>query len=384
MPVEGAATAEGLLERTPFAHLLVYAVDKRLTGAMVFNEPGGAEHVVQLARGVVVKVRPGDQFAMFGEILVEDGLVSRETLDAALATRGLIGDVLLLSGCIDAGTLEWVAEVQFVRRMVRLFALPAGTRYQYFEGLRLLDEWGGEPARVDPLALLWAGLRDHGGRSTRIGPTLARLKDMPLRVHPALDPGRFGFRGAELSAVGRLRESAPSLAGLIETGVAPEEALRSLVYALVITRYIDVHGTGVAPVGLTSSARSQAQGNSQALGRMQLRTTMHRLGAAAPDPAGDGERSSTSTSRGRGKDRISQTPGDTRESSEPASTELWGGGPGEAPPPSSALRPVGPPSSAMSGAREPPSSATSGVKGPPSGEPRSEPGEGLASPLSKR
>lgn len=395
MPVEGAATAEGLLERTPFAHLLVYAADKRLTGAMVLREPGGAEHVIQLARGAVVKVRPGDQYAMFGDILVEDGLCSRETVDAALATRGLIGDVLLLSGCVDAGTLEWVAEVQFVRRMVRLFALPPGTRYQYFEGQRALDDWGGEPARVDPLALIWAGLRDNGCYSTRLGPTLARLGGVPLKVHPALDPGRFGFRGTELVAVGYMRESAPTLGVLLQKGIASPEALRNLVYMLVITRYLELSAGAAPPVGLTSSTRAQApaQGSSQTLGRLQLRTTVHRLGAAAPDPAGDGER--PPMSRGRGRDRRPSSPGEQTSSEPPSSVHPWGGGPSELPPPSSALRPVGPPSSAAgvkglppsSGSTRvdgPPSSAASGVKGPSSGDPRSDPGEGLASPVSKR
>jgi len=423
MPVEGAATAEGMLERTPLAHLLVYAADKRLTGAMVFHEPGGAEHVVQLSKGAAVKVRPGDQYAMFGEILVEDGLVSRETLDAALATRGLIGDVLLLSGCIDAVTLEWVAEVQFVRRMVRLFALPPGTTYRYFDGESSLEEWGGEPARVDPLALLWAGLRDHGSRSTRLEPTLARLGNAPLRLHEALDPERFGFRSAELAAVGRMREAAPTLPALLGAGIAPEQELRHLVYTLLITRYVDLGGSNALPVGIARSGRAPMPSASM-LGRLQLRSTMHRLGAAAPDPSGDGERPPVSM-RSRSRDRISSAGGPgsghggpevPASGAEPRSSELS--------PPSSARRPVGSPSlesasvpaasasvpasasasvpasavpaslsapesasvpasseSASVPASEPASTSRSPVA--PGGEPWSDPGDGLASPLTK-
>jgi hypothetical protein len=296
--MEGAATAQGDLERTPFAHLLVYAADHRLTGAMLLNEPAGVEHVVQLAHGVPVKIRPGDDYALFGDLLVEDGLVPRETIDAALATRGLLGDVLLLTGCIDAVTLEWIAEVQFVRRIVRLFALPSATQYRYFEGSAVLSEWGGEPARVDLLALLWAGLRDHGARSTFLEPTLDRLGDAPLRIHPALDPGRFGFRDAEMAAIERMREAAPSLPELVGSGVAPEPALRCLVYALIITRYIELGPGGGCPVGARPSQRpgaadlrglAAAGAGQQPLGRVQLRPTLHRAGAAAPDPAGTGE-----------------------------------------------------------------------------------------------
>lgn len=363
MHVVGPATAEGDLERTPFAHLLVYAADRRLTGAMILDEPGGAEHVIQLDRGAAVKVRPGDGFALFGDLLVEDGLVSRETVDAALATRGLLGDVLLLSGCVDAGTLEWVAEVQFVKRMVRLFALPPDTRYRYFEGHAALSGWGGEPACVDPLALLWAGLREHGARSSRLEPMLERLGAAPLRLHPALVPGRFGFRGPELDAIERMQQEAPTLEDLLASGIAPAEALRSLVYALLITRYVEL-GNGMAPVGVSPSMRPGGASGSQPqqqIGRMQLRPTLHRLGAAAPDPVGDGERAPLSV-RSRGRDPRAEPHIDDEPS-------------GVTGPPSSSMRSITGRDSAAAG----PSGPSVGSSGGSAGG-----GEGMASPASKR
>ncbi|EYF02364.1 hypothetical protein [Chondromyces apiculatus] len=284
------------------AHLLVYAADRQLTGAMSLTEPGGAEHVIQFVRGAAVKVRPGDDYALFGQLLVEDGLVPADIVEAALATRGLIGDVLLLSGCVDSVTLEWVAEVQFVKRMVRLFALPPETEYSYFDRQAALEEWGGEPASVAPLALLWAGLREHGRCSTQREAMLERIAALPLKVHSALDPGTFGFGGQELSVLGALRVEAPTLEALLASRVAPEETIRSLVYALAITRYIDL-GTGATPLGVRPSVHPVSS-TSQRLGRMQLRPTLHRVGAAAPDPSGDGERAPIS-GRAKGRDRRS-------------------------------------------------------------------------------
>src|SRR4051812_6689798 len=107
-----AATAEGALDRTPFAHLLVYAADRRLTGVLFLTEPGGTEHAVRFARGAPVKVRPGDRFALLGEMLVEEGALDPATLAEALKTQGLLGDVLLLAGCIDRDVLEGIAEQQ--------------------------------------------------------------------------------------------------------------------------------------------------------------------------------------------------------------------------------------------------------------------------------
>ncbi|WP_437816781.1 hypothetical protein [Sorangium sp. So ce1078] len=306
MSADGPATAEGDLERTPFAHLFVYAVDHRLTGALVLLEPTGAEHTLRIVRGSPVKVRPSDGYARFGEILLEERVITAEILAEALATRGLLGDVLLLSGCLDAPTIDWLAQVQFVRRMVRLFDLPPETRYRYFDGLDVLADWGGDPAKVDPLALLWAGLRDHGERSTRLQRTLERIGSVPLRLHPALEPGRFGFGESELAVLDMLQSAAPSLAALVRSGIAPEPTVRKLVYALAITRYLDF-GKGIPVSAEPSSSVPPASAASLSLGRLQLRATVHRVGAAAPDPAGDGERAPV-LGRGRRRDRLSSEP----------------------------------------------------------------------------
>jgi hypothetical protein len=254
---------------------------------MFLTEPSGIEHVVQFVDGVPAKVRAGDGYAMFGELLIEDGVLSQKTLDDALATKGgLLGDVLALAGRVDTATLDWVAETQLVRRIVHLFELPAETRYRYHDRDRT--------AQVDFLALLWAGLRAHAERSTRLQVTLEALGDAPLRVHPGIDPGRFGFCESELAIIDRLRAGVPSLEALIASGIAAEDEIRRLVYALTISRYIDLGG-GRSPVGIEEapvSPSSQRLPPNQALARMALRSIAYRAGAAAPDPAGDGERRS--------------------------------------------------------------------------------------------
>ena len=89
-----SASAEGELGRTPLAHQLVYAMDHRLSGRVLFlTPPDGPTHVVRLVRGAPVKVRPGDRHALLGEMLVEAGAIDQATLDGALATKGLLGDV---------------------------------------------------------------------------------------------------------------------------------------------------------------------------------------------------------------------------------------------------------------------------------------------------
>lgn len=275
------ATASGDLGRTPFAHLAVYAFDRKLTGALFLNEPSGVEHTVRFARGLAVKIKPSDRYALLGEILVETGALDRKTLEQALATQGLLGDVLMLAGCVDRDTIERAAEEQFVRRMVRLFALSPGTTYRYYDGHSALLDWGAGPSDIDPLALLWAGVRAHGEASALMGPTLATLGDTPLRLHTAATFVRFCLSSAEAEIAGRLCASPISLGALLSLNLGPEMLVKKLVYALMITRQIDF-GSGVFPLGASEQGRSK-------LARIGLKSQVHRQGAAAPDRPGAGE-----------------------------------------------------------------------------------------------
>jgi hypothetical protein len=287
---ETLATAEGDLGRTPLGHLLVYALDKRLTGVLFLTEAGGLEHVVRLVRGVPVKVRPGDRWSLLGEMLVEAGAIDEATLADALATPGLLGDMLLLAERVERDALEKIAETQFVRRMVRLFSLPPATAYRYCDGHEELREYGGDPARVDPLALLWAGLRAHGEASALMDTTLALVGDGPLRLHPSATTARFLLEGAELQLHEHLQASPATLAELVGLGAAPLEAVRRLAYALLITRQLDLGAGGSLPLGC-------AEARGAAVARMNLRSEVHRVGAAAPDLPGAGEREPVVSSR---------------------------------------------------------------------------------------
>lgn len=66
---------EGELGKTPMAHLLVYAIERQLTGLLAVGEPGHEPTRIRLARGVPVKVKVGDRYALFGEMLVEAGAI---------------------------------------------------------------------------------------------------------------------------------------------------------------------------------------------------------------------------------------------------------------------------------------------------------------------
>src|SRR5512132_1845787 len=290
------AMAEGDLARTPLAHLLVYAVDRRLTGALFLCDSSAGtaapvEHVVRFSRGTPVKVRPGDGFSRLGEMLIERGALKQETLTKALATQGLRGDGLLLAGCVDRDRLEETCETQFQRRMTRLFTLPPETTFRYCDGHTELLDYGSEPADVDALAILWAGIKAHGGRRAVINATLGRLGDLPLRLHPQTTVTRLGLAPDEARLIEHLHAHPEALRALAARNFLPTEMLRRFLYALAITRQLDL-GASAGPVG---AADASPRSTSTTVARVQLKPTTHRQGAAAPDAPGDGERAPRSS-----------------------------------------------------------------------------------------
>jgi hypothetical protein len=292
---QGAPTsAEGDLGRTPFAHLLVYALDRSLTGALHLVDPAGVAHIVHLERGGAVRVRSSDGYALLGDMLVESGAVSRQLVEKALEAKGPVGDMLVLTGCLDRETLEQVADAQLLRRMLRLFDLPPETTYRYVEGERALDDQGGEPTSLDPLFVIWAGVRQHGDRSSMMEGTLAMWGDKPLRLHADAPIGRFAFEDQEQLLVDHLSATPSSIEELEAFDLVPPEVVRRLCYLLLIARQLELGGR-TYPVGATPRSRTQQEDPSsgRAVGKLRLKRAVHRMGAAAPDPSGDGERSSS-------------------------------------------------------------------------------------------
>lgn len=283
-------TAEGDLTQTPYAHLAVYSLDRRLTGELFLRESEDVTHVVRFERGVPVKIKMGDSFARLGELLVEDGLVTAEVIESAVLTGGLLGDILILADRLETSALNQALERQFRYRMDRLFELPAETSYAYYEGSDTLKDWGGEPANYDPLALIWAGVRSHGENSAFFEATLDRLTGIALKVHPQACLARFEFEeDAALLAEVLALEPTPMTELLDIEGIAPD-IVNKFIYAMAICRQLDL-GRGALPVGLEQKSSS--------LAKVQLRSQVHRVGVAVDAPI-DGERSRRKLSiRGR-------------------------------------------------------------------------------------
>jgi hypothetical protein len=233
-------TAQGDLARTPFAHLLVFALDRRLTGVLYLDEAPGVSHAVSLERGAIVHVTSVNGFARLGKLLVEEGRVTPAALSEALGSTKPLGAALVAAGQLAPEPLEQALDEQLQLRVLRLFMLPSTTTYRYFEGHEPIAPQ--RLVRVDPLGLLWQGLRAHAECSAMFEGTLARLTDAPLHLHPLAPLRQLGLVGDERLAVGFLAGQPSSPAELVEAGIIGEAPLRRLVYALLITRMLQFGG----------------------------------------------------------------------------------------------------------------------------------------------
>jgi hypothetical protein len=96
---EVAPTAQGSLEATPLGHLLVYSLDRMLTGTLVLEESSGNRHAIYFDEGGPSKAKIQDPVQFLGRVLVEQKAITdavyERTLVQATERGQLHGQVLL-------------------------------------------------------------------------------------------------------------------------------------------------------------------------------------------------------------------------------------------------------------------------------------------------
>ena len=265
-------TATGSLESTPLLNLLIYSLDNRLSGTLVLEEPAaGYKHAIQFEEGTPSKVKTAEVVQYLGHVLVslgaiEDGVRAR-TFEEAAAAGELHGRVLLRDGYIDEATLRAGLREQLARQIVYLAGRPLHTLYGYYDGVDLLERWGGPAVRGRPLNVIWRVIEAHAD-SARIGDVVKRLGDREIRLHNDAPIQRFHFGRDEKPLIELLRAKPQGLTELVARDVADRALVERLVYALTITRQIEL-GSHVLPLGVDeppSSIRPVAMPQAPAFG----------------------------------------------------------------------------------------------------------------------
>ncbi len=291
-----SATAEGNLTKTPLVHLLVYMLDQRLTGTTLFQTPEGVNHGVFFDKGVPSKVRTGSMVYPLDRVLLEmgqlDELTLRDSLMEVSKKNMLHGRYLVSKGLVDGATIMKALKMQMVRKIVHMFELSPETRYAFYADVNLLETYGGpELIPCDPLAIIMVGVRLRSD-DPLVDQTLNRLQKRPLGLHLDAAVARFEFRKEEQSVVDLLRIRKMPLEEILNSGVGHERVARLTLYALAITRHLDIGVQGRPPIGVVPRERVKTSGVSEP-GPVAIREQPHFTPppesprapvAAAPDP----------------------------------------------------------------------------------------------------
>lgn len=284
------ASATGTLERTPLTHLLIYTLDRELTGTIVLEAPDGVRHAIFMQRGVPSKIRTGNGVALLGKILVEMSATTTANVeDALVASQTLgcpLGAALIDAGKLDEAKLLDALKRQMTRKLISLFALPPSSVFGFYDQHNLLEKWGGpELVSVDVLAVLHAGI-STSPEPARIDAALRALGDAPLKLHIDGDFKRFGLSDRGRGIVDLLKMKPMSLPQLLNSGVASETVTRQVIYTFLITRHLDLGQNAKPPVGTEARPAAPSVNTSRAaVGRAKLKNLSPRSTTGSDPPA---------------------------------------------------------------------------------------------------
>lgn len=236
------AAATGTLERTPLCQLMVYVLQRQLSGTLVFEAPNGEKSALSFDGGRIVKARTGSGTLRLGQLLLERGAISVRDLDRAMGERQkqFLGERLQRLERVDQQALDTVLDEQVYLIVEAIAAGPAQTAYGYYPDRDMLANWGREPRKLDSLRAIGRAFAKAPPNPAQIDAIMATLSFKVLRLHPQSRVGRFGFDHAESAVLDVLRAKPQTFAELAETGLLPLERLRPLLALLAMTHHLDV------------------------------------------------------------------------------------------------------------------------------------------------
>lgn len=243
-------SAEGQLSRTPFAHVLLYMRERRLTGTISVQAPEttpeiGGESLLAFEGGALTQVRLPHVVDPLGFVLREQGAITDDALNESLARlargEGLQGQILVALGACDEVAIERALRAQVRRKALHLFAVTDAP-YAFYADVDLLEGWGGSRVREDVLSLLWRGVRVYSD-ARAIDGVLAKVGTQSVRLRSGADLRVFEFDRSAQPVIDVLRCDAAPLEALLTAGADPHLA-RALVYVLLISKEAEIVPAG--------------------------------------------------------------------------------------------------------------------------------------------
>lgn len=249
--------ARGTMVRAPLPQLLVHLLARKLSGTLVLRSASGDEHVISVDEGAPQRLRTTLGTAALGSLLTRRGYVTDDDVEHAVlraaAAGELIGRQLVIDGLTTPELVDQALREQISERLGTLATLPRDTLYAFFGGDDRLKDEPGEPTPTDALAVIMATVRALADDAWMDG-ILAGLRDDPVKLHRAADPTRFCFTEEENEIVESLRAGWLPYGDILGEYAGREAMVRRVVYALAITRHVDLDAKGAWPAGVAAEA----------------------------------------------------------------------------------------------------------------------------------
>jgi DNA-binding response OmpR family regulator/curved DNA-binding protein CbpA len=229
---EGESDLRGSLARQPFARVLQRIYSARMSGALLLAR-GDTKKIVNFEEGYPVSVRSNMLSECLGQILLEQRLISAETLAESLRrmkeTHQHQGEVLVAMGALSPYNLSRALMLQMESKVLEIFSWSSGD-FMFKKDQSHQDA----PMRLErtPAALILDGIRRHYD-AERIHSVLEPLSGKYLAPSP--DPRR---RLQDITADANERRFIDGLDGTVklETALAsspiPIDRARLLLVAM--------------------------------------------------------------------------------------------------------------------------------------------------------
>lgn len=240
---QAAPTAEGTFDKTPLSNLIIYALERGLSGTFELTLNGASLATLLFIEGFPAKIRTTEPGHFLGEVMADLGLITGEQLAASLErlqeSPRLQGEILVELGFATEQTVQAGLRAHLDRKLEQLFSLPQETAFAYFDGVDSLARFGGPPVQIDPLPALWRGIR-HSAPWEHVDTTLRRLGTLGVRLTANAQIARFQFGRNELAAVELLQQKPLRVIDLANSKVVGPSVAQLLVYCLMITKQVEL------------------------------------------------------------------------------------------------------------------------------------------------
>ncbi len=230
--------AEGTFTKTPFAHILIYLMERKLTGTLeIVDKQDNA--TIYFREGMAAKVKSSAKGKGLGQILLDLGQINKDQLRACQQEMnnkgGFAGEILMRQNAVEAAGLMRGLRSQILLKLMDVFVM-LDARYAFYGDVNLLvGEGRDELFQVDTYPVLMAGARTHGAKM-KMEKVLDAIGGRWISVDSVEILRRFRLNPPEQALCMELLSKGKTMEEIIAAGRHNRQVVRSTLYVLLLTK----------------------------------------------------------------------------------------------------------------------------------------------------